>query len=88
MIQDSDHINKILGSARSSQKSKQQIQHLGDELLASSYRDPISSYRIDSQRISQRVADSSNQIIGLIYDKKTLEKNQPHIKVEGISLPS
>lgn len=69
--QDHDQINKILGSARSSQKQPPR-QLIAEDLLASSARTGLNSFRIDSQRKSHRVEE--NKIIDLIYDKKDNQK--------------
>lgn len=72
--QDFEQINKLIGSARSSQKSKHPPRPYIDDVMASSQRDGINSYRveIDSQRKSHRVEE--NKIIEMIYEKKGGDK--------------
>ena len=59
----------MLGSARSSQKSKQPLKRgTDDDYLGSSERAGINSFRVESQRRSHRVEES--HIIGLIYENE------------------
>jgi hypothetical protein len=75
VVQDYEQINKILGSARSSQKSKHpHIIANENGLLASSARDGINSFRVDSTRKSHRL--NENQYINLIYEKQSKPQNE------------